>query len=342
MFKNLKTLRNFNWLVLVFIYLVVVAGSFVRVTGSGMGCPDWPKCFGQWVPPSDASELPETYREDYAEIRTKKIEKFAKFLSSIGMSETAEKIVNDPNLRMEQPFNASKTWTEYVNRLFGFLAGNGMLLAFVWLLAVYRKRKLIVLSVANLVLIAIQAWFGSIVVASNLVPWTITVHMLLALVIIALQLLLIHWMRSSEEESKSYQLPKWMIALVVISAAITSYQMILGTQVREMIDELTLQGFTREDWTSQMGMPFYIHRSFSWLVLVLIVLLSWKNEQKHKIQPLRWIFVILALELTSGVLLAYANMPGLVQISHLVFATILFGIFIMLLFRIKFVTKVTG
>lgn len=342
MFKNVSTLRRFNWLVLVFIYLVVVAGSFVRVTGSGMGCPDWPKCFGQWVPPSDVNDLPATYKEDYAEIRTKKIEKFAKFLRAIGLDDTAEKIVNDPNLRLEQPFNASKTWTEYVNRLFGFLAGNGMLVAFIWLLAIHRKRKLILLSVFNLVLIAIQAWFGSIVVASNLVPWTITVHMLLALVIIALQLLLIHWLRPAREEAKKYTLPKWMIVLVIVSAAITSYQMILGTQVREMIDELTMQGFTRNDWTSQLGMPFYIHRSFSWLVLVLIVILTWKNEQMQKIKPLRWIFVILALELTSGVLLAYANMPGLVQIAHLVFATILFGIFIMLLFRINFVTKVTS
>lgn len=342
MFKNLTSLRKFNWLVLVFIYLVVVAGSFVRVTGSGMGCPDWPRCFGQWVPPSDVSELPDTYREDYAEIRTKKIEKFAKFLREMGLDETAEKIVNDPNLRVEQAFNASKTWTEYVNRLFGFLAGNGMLIAFVWLLAIHRKRKLIILSVVNLVLIAIQAWFGSIVVASNLVPWTITVHMLLALVIIALQLLLIHWMRSEVNESKSYQLPKWMLALIVISAAITSYQMILGTQVREMIDELTTQGFTRNDWTSQLGMPFYIHRSFSWIVLVLIVLLAWKNEQQQKINPLRWIFIVLVLELTSGVLLAYANMPGLVQIAHLVFATILFGIFIMLLFKIKIVKEVSA
>lgn len=342
MFKNVVTLRKFNWLVLIFIYLVVIAGSFVRITGSGMGCPDWPKCFGHWVPPSDVSELPDTYKEDYAEVRAKKIEKFAKFLKGIGLNETAEKIVNDPNLRVEQPFNSSKTWTEYVNRLFGFLAGNGMLIAFIWLLAVYRKRKFILLSMLNLMLMAIQAWFGSIVVASNLVPWTITVHMLLALIIIALQLLLIHWMRLPEEPKVSYKLPKWMILLIVISAGITAYQMILGTQVREMIDELTMRGFTRDDWTSQLGMPFYIHRSFSWLVLVLIILMTWKNEQLDKIKPLRWIFILLALELTSGVLLAYANMPGLVQTAHLVFATILFGIFIMLLFRMKIVTKVTA
>ena len=91
-------------------------------------------------------------------------------------------------LLVEEDFNSRKTWTEYVNRLFGFLAGNAMLLSFIWLILKYRKRKLLLLAGFNLILMGIEAWFGSIVVASNLVPWTITIHMLLALVIIAIQI----------------------------------------------------------------------------------------------------------------------------------------------------------
>lgn len=324
---------RFNWITLVLIYLVVVAGSFVRITGSGMGCPDWPKCFGEWVPPTEESALPENYKEIYSEKREKKITKFCKFLTSIGLNETSKKIQADPTLLVEEDFNAKKTWTEYVNRLFGFLAGNAMLAGFIWILWKYRKRKLVVLSLVNLVLMGIEAWFGSIVVASNLVPWTITLHLFLALVIIGLQLFIIREISPSQQ--KSIVLNNTLKWLSILVFAITFYQMFLGTQVREYIDELTKQGFGRESWTEKLGLTFYIHRSFSWLVLILMTYMVWVNEKSFKHKLLRSAFIILAIELTSGVLLAYANMPGLVQTSHLVFATILFGILTMLVYRMK-------
>jgi len=61
----------------------------------------------------------------------------------------------------------------------------------------------------------------------------------------------------------------------------------------------------------------------------------WQNEKMTKYWIIRTAFIILALELIGGVLLAYANMPGLVQTSHLVFAAVLFGILTMLIFRLK-------
>lgn len=322
-----------NWVTLVLIYLVVIAGSFVRITGSGMGCPDWPKCFGQWVPPTDQADLPDDYKTIYSEKRGKKLEKFCTILTSIGMDETAQKIKNDPNVLVEEDFNAQKTWTEYINRLFGFLAGNGVLAIFLWILLKYRKRKLVLLGGVNLVVLGFQAWFGSIVVATNLVPWTITVHMLLALVIIGIQLYLIRLIAPSQQ--KNIQVSRTFYALVFFIFIVTFGQMFLGTQVREEIDYLRKSGVGREGWAEHFGTIFFIHRSFSWVVLVLITYMFFIKRKIKTLRIIHWAFVILAIELLSGVLLAHFEMPGLVQTAHLLFASVLFGILLMALYRLK-------
>lgn len=326
-----------NWLSLILIYSVVIAGSFVRITGSGMGCPDWPKCFGSWIPPTSAKQLPENYRAVYGEQRVKKVEKFAKILTVIGLSETAEKIKLDPATYEELPFNAGKTWMEYVNRLAGFLAGNAVLGVFLMAFFKYRKqRKLVLIATLNLVLLGFQAWFGSIVVATNLVPWTITIHLFLALVIIGLQLYLIVLV-TNKNPTISFSKP--MKVLIYSVLAITTYQLFLGTQVRESIDELTKQGIPRELWSAKFGWTFFIHRSFSWLVLGLMTIMLWLNWKGNKQPIINWLYVVLAVELISGVCLAYAELPGLVRVSHLLFATILFGILLKMVLQLKWNNK---
>jgi cytochrome c oxidase assembly protein subunit 15 len=323
----------FNWITLVSIYLVVIAGSFVRISGSGMGCPDWPKCFGQWIPPTDSTVLPKDYKEIYLEKREKKVEKFSGFLEKLGFDDKASQLRNDPDVYTEESFNARKTWTEYINRLLGFLAGNFMLLAFLWMFIAYRNSGLLLITLGNLVLMGIEAWFGSIVVATNLVPWTITVHMLLALIIIAVQTYVLF--RISPMLQRKILVPQWVKTSVWIIFLITFYQMFLGTQVREDIDALVKSGYSREEWVDSLGLPFLIHRSFSWLVLVGLVFMAWKNELSDKIKLIRGAFLILVIELVSGVLLAYADMPGLVQTAHLVFATLLFGLLWIAILRFK-------
>lgn len=328
-----KWFVRLNWITLVFIFLVVIAGSFVRITGSGMGCPDWPKCFGQWIPPTDKAELPENYKDIYLEKRIKKFERFTDLLEKFGMKTTAERLRSDESVLIEEAFNARKTWTEYINRLFGFVAGNGILFIFLWILFRYRERRLVLVGGINLVILVFQAWFGSIVVATNLVPWTITVHLLLALVIIGLQLYMLRMVAPSQQ--KDIPVARNFYYLILFIFLVTFAQMFLGTQVREEIDFMKRAGIERANWDEHFGISFFIHRSFSWMVLILITWMFWLKRNVRELRIIHWSFFILVIELLSGILLAHFKMPGLVQTAHLLFACILFGLLMMAVFRMK-------
>jgi heme a synthase len=155
--------------------------------------------------------------------------------------------------------------------------------------------------------------------------------MFLALVIIALQLLIIRKVSPVQQQPMHFSRNmKWLILIVFL---ITAYQMFLGTQVREYIDALTKQGLGRDSWADNFGMAFFIHRSFSWLVLVMMTVMLWLNQRQKGHESVYWAYGVLALELISGVCLAYADMPGLVQTSHLVFASVLFGVLLMQVMR---------
>ncbi len=312
---------------LIFVFLVIVAGSVVRMTGSGMGCPDWPKCFGSWVPPTDDSQLPENYREIYTEKRLKKIERFAGFLESIGSKDLADQIRNDENLaEKEAPFNAARTWTEYINRLCGVFAGLFMLLqtflAFKW----YRKHRkwVVFLAVLNLFILVVEAWFGSIVVASNLIPWTITVHMLLALVIVAIQLLILNMLRESALPIGNNV---WVKVLLGLGIFISVYQIMAGAHLRQGVDIMLDNGVSRSTVLESLGIDYKLHRSFSWAVLVsssVLTYLLWTNE---KLKPYVLAMMgILGVEILLGIIMAYADFPRWAQPAHLLLASAFFAV----------------
>src|SRR5688572_5667756 len=119
----MRSFRKLTIGTLVAVYLLILVGGIVRSTGSGMGCPDWPKCFGNWVPPQSVSELPENYKEIYASNRQKKNERFARYLTFFGLSQTAQKLLDDKSILVEAEFNPTKTWIEYINRIIGVIIG---------------------------------------------------------------------------------------------------------------------------------------------------------------------------------------------------------------------------
>src|SRR6202012_449047 len=115
--------QKINLLSIVLLFVLILAGGVVRSTGSGMGCPDWPKCFGSYVPPTDVSQLPAGYKDKYVAGRVAKNQHFAKTLDLFGYSDLAQRIRADRSILIPEDFNVARTWTEYVNRLIGVLSG---------------------------------------------------------------------------------------------------------------------------------------------------------------------------------------------------------------------------
>ncbi len=319
---------------LVSIFLIVVAGGVVRMTGSGMGCPDWPKCFEQYVPPTDVNQLPEDYKEIYSGKRAKKIQRFADLLESWGMDETAEQLRNDRSLLVEQDFNAFNTWTEYINRLIGAVSG---VLVFLCLIAslIYFKRRpwLPVLCLIQVILMAFQAWMGAMTVATNLTPWVLTVHMLLAIVIIGLQIKIVRL--AAKHSSRSVVVDGFQFkALIYVGIAVSAIQILAGTGVRQIVDGLEHR-FPREQWIDELGGNLYFHRSFAIAVVLVNGAIFFLNVKRNiRLNEANWLMAVVVAEALAGIGLTYLDMPAALQPVHLVLAIL------MITFQLQLVQKV--
>lgn len=302
--------RRLGVLTIAAIYIVILAGGIVRASGAGMGCPDWPTCFGQWIPPTAESQLPTNYHEIYA----------------LGYENTT--------------FNPLKTWTEYVNRLVGASTGLLVLLT-AWSSRIHLKRDkaIFYLSLSVFFMIGFQGWLGSAVVASNLKPLMITLHMLLALMIVSLLIYAIA--RSQKTSLKSFNthgLPARFMPLFKVAMGLTLIQIAMGTQVREAIDFIAHQHsyIDRQYWREDFPFLFYVHRSFSSLILFTNAWLVWKLHQQHRtmgdnqqstllIRCGYGLMGLIVIAILAGVSLDRLGFPAIAQPIHLLMASLIFG-----------------
>ncbi|RZK43500.1 MAG: heme A synthase [Pedobacter sp.] len=333
--KSENRFIRLNFITIVVTLLVILAGGIVRSTGSGMGCPDWPKCFDQYIPPTDVSQLPADYREKYVAQRVAKNERFAKYLDRIGKTKLADDIRHDKSIQVPEEFNPLNTWIEYINRLAGVTLG-----IFLILTAFYSRKywnvskRVTILSFLNLVVTIIQGWLGAIVVSTNLTQWVVTVHMLLALVILGIAIYTYSYAKQLHKQKSviMYRIA-WLKGFLAFTIVINIIQVVLGTEVRESIDEISksMQFAARGTWVAKVGDVFSYHRDLAILVTIcnFVVYKMVIDRFSGKEMPLmtaNYMIIVLVVQLASGFLLAYLGLPPYAQAVHILFSTLLFAL----------------
>jgi cytochrome c oxidase assembly protein subunit 15 len=266
-------------------YFLILVGGLVRASGAGLGCPDWPRCFGSWIPPGSVSELPPQF---------------------------------DPSL-----FNPTLMWTEYLNRLLGVTVGFLILATVVSAWRHHRREpRILWTTIAALLLTGFQGWLGGVVVANDLAPWIVTVHMIVALIIVQMLLYVTvrAWRKTAGRASPI------LIALIVA----TMIQIGLGTQVRGGVDIALDRGVARENALATVGRLDHLHRDAAFVVFAgaLLILIWLYSRFRRERTLMRWAFVVMglaALQVALGAVMAYVSLEPAAQVGHLTVASLLLG-----------------
>jgi cytochrome c oxidase assembly protein subunit 15 len=306
---------------------LLFVGAAVRATGSGLGCPDWPFCYGCWVPPKSAAEI------DFSRID---LEKFRSKAARLGRDPATITVES-----LRAGFDPVATWVEYLNRLTSLPVGFSVLAMLIASVGEWRRGRGLVCAtaVAALVLVLLNAWLGARVVLSGLKPGTITLHMTLAILLLCV-LVFAAWrgtdhpwqIRTAGRDLVMARRSAWILfGLVVIEG-------IMGSQVRELTDELALRhaGEQRALWVPELEQSgiYLVHRSFSWLVLGCMF--WFVHEVKlalgriHRLEA--GIGILVLAQMVLGLILARVGVIHVVQILHIGLSSLLVsGLFLWLL-----------
>ena len=271
-------------------YLLILVGGLVRASGAGLGCPDWPRCFGSWIPPASAANLPPQF---------------------------------DPS-----QFNPTLMWTEYLNRLLGVTVGFLIFATAISAWRHHRHQpRILWTTIAAFLLVGFEGWLGGRVVAHELAAWIVTAHLIVAIVIV--QLLLFATFEAFAPAPQAPEAPKAPKAPAVIAVLIlvTLVQAGFGTQVRGHIETAINAGVARDAALATVGRLDYLHRDLAFVVLIgASVLTLWLMSRRSPL--VRWSFVTLALAVTQilvGVAMAYVSLIPAAQVGHLTIASLLLG-----------------
>jgi len=307
--SDARRLKALTWLTLALTFELVLVGAFTRLTDSGLGCPDWPGCYGSASPLGAAQHI-----------------------------QAAEAAMPDG------PVTRSKAWIEMVHRYMAIGVGVLIIVLTVWTLRVWRRQPAQAVHplwpAVTLVWVCLQGAFGALTVTMKLFPVIVTLHLLMAmglLALLCLQALRYDGWRSVAIAPGLRRLLWLALALLVLQTALggwvsTNYA-VLACQ-----DFPTCQGqwWPKMDWQGfvlwrELGLradgqalPFealtaihFVHRNMAWLVLAV---LCWSGLRLRTVPGLsrhgRALLLLSALQLLTGLSNVVLGWPLLAAVLH--------------------------
>ena len=281
-------------------YLLIFVGGLVRVSGSGLGCPDWPKCFGRWVPPTSIEQIP-------AHI--------------------------DPTA-----FNIVLAWIEYGNRMLGVIVGISILLMTIIAVIYFKKNsKILFSSLLSLFLVVANGGLGAIVVSSVLNPFIVSLHMILALFLVSVlsyATIESYKLIITQKFTGILLSKKISISLIALWIFIV-IEILLGTGIRTNIELIAIDNplLSKGELLESLNSYKYLHSilGFSLLFLSFYLCYLFKDDFLGLSKQLvLFIFVMIIFQIFLGELMIFFELPQLTRLFHTWGSSWLVGIIIIL------------
>ncbi|EGU32936.1 putative cytochrome c oxidase assembly protein [Vibrio sp. N418] len=323
-------LKRMLQLSLLLTFIVILLGAYTRLADAGLGCPDWPGCYGQLSVPN--SEL-----------------------------EIAQANHLFPALTVE----TDKAWLEMIHRYF---AGSlGLLVFAISVIAIVQKQVGRVLPVLISVVVVFQALLGMWTVTMKLMPLVVMGHLLGGFTLFSLLALLYWQVRASEcSHTALEQEPEPNVALLVhntkqrISPNSSVIKIIAVLALILLVMQIALGGWTSSNYAALMctelpicqgqwrdyldfntafqfiqppqesyefgtldygaRMTIHVmHRFGAMAVSLVLISLIWqlfKQENSYYQRQARWLTVLLALQIMLGISNVVFSLPIVVAVAH--------------------------
>ena len=281
-------------------YLLIFVGGLVRVSGSGLGCPDWPKCFGRWVPPTNIEQIP------------------------AHIDSTA--------------FNIVLAWIEYGNRMLGVIVGISILLMTAIAVIYFRKNnKILFSSLLSLFLVIFNGGLGAIVVSSILNPFIVSLHMILALFLVSVlsyTTIESYKIIDTNKFTNMYLSKKISTSLILLWIFIV-IEILLGTGIRTNIELIAIDNplFSKGELLSSLNSYKYLHSILGFSLLFLSIYLCYLFKDDFlglSKQLVLFIFGMIMFQIFLGELMIFFELPQLTRLFHTWGSSWLVGIIIIL------------